>query len=48
MGIFGAAHGWGEGKGGQKNTSPLNLSHMFYNGETWHSYTLPKKDQKNI
>ena len=25
MGIFGAAHGWGEGKGGQKNTSPSTM-----------------------
>ena len=24
------------------------MSHISYNNETWHSYTLPKKDQKNI
>ena len=29
-------------KGGQ------NLSHISYNDETWHSYTLPKEDPKNI
>ena len=39
MDIFGAAHGWGGAK---------NLSHKSYNDETWHSYTLPKDDPKNI
>ena len=34
MGFFGAAHGWGGSK-----RPPLS-----YNKETWHSYTLPKKD----
>ena len=24
------------------------LSHISYNDETWHSYTLPKEDPKNI
>ena len=33
MGIFGAAHGLGEGGWGKK---------------TWHSYTLPKENPKNI
>ena len=29
--------------------SPLHkLSHICYNDETWHSYTLPKEDPKNI
>ena len=42
MGIFGAAHGWG---GRQK---ALNLSHIPYNDETWHSYTLSEEDLKNI
>ena len=27
---------------------PQNLSHIFYNDETWQSYTLPKEDPKNI
>ena len=27
---------------------PENLSHIFYNGESWQSYTLPKEDLKNI
>ena len=26
----------------------LNLSHIFYNDETWHSYTLSKEDLKHI
>ena len=25
-----------------------NLSHTFYNDETWHSYTFPKEDQKTV
>ena len=25
-----------------------NLSHISYNDETWHSYTLPKEDPKNV
>ena len=41
MGIFGAAHGCGEG---QKDPPPENLSHIFCNDETWQSYTLPKED----
>ena len=44
MGIFGAVHGWG----GQKGPTPLDLSHISYNDEIWHSYTLPKEDPKNI
>ena len=24
------------------------MSHIFYNDETWHSYTLPKEDPGNI
>ena len=27
---------------------PLKLPHISYNDETWHSYTLPKKDPKNV
>ena len=46
MGIFGAAHRWG-GEG-QKGPHPWNLSHIYYNDETWHSYTLPEEDPKNI
>ena len=40
MGLFGAAHGWA------KRTSPT-LKSVTYD-ETWHSYTLPKEDAKNI
>ena len=36
MGFFGAAHGRGA----------KNLSHISYNDETWHSYTLPKESPK--
>ena len=36
--------GGGSGFGGRKAPAPKNLSHMSYNDETWHSYTLPKKD----
>ena len=35
MGFFGAAHGCGG-----------YLSHISYNDETWHSYTLPKEGPK--
>ena len=47
MDIFGADHVWGEGEG-QKSLPPLNLSQIPNNNETWHSYTLPKEDAKNI
>ena len=34
--------------GGCKKSNPLwNLSHISYNDQTWHSYTLPKVDPKN-
>ena len=45
MGIFGAPHRWWRAK---KGPPPLNLSQISYNNETWHSYTLPKDDSKNI
>ena len=41
MDFLGAGHGWG-GRGGG---NPLHIS---YNNETWHSYTLPKEDSKNV
>ena len=41
--IFRAAHVCG----GKKAFFP-DMSHTFYNDETWHSYTLPKEDPKNI
>ena len=41
VGFFGDAYGLG---GGTKK----NLSHISYNDETWHSYTLAKGDPKNI
>ena len=37
--------GWGGG--GQKGPLLSKLSHISYVIETWHSYTLPKEDQKN-
>ena len=43
MGLIGAAHGCGEGGGGEggaKRRSSLK-------SVTWHSYTLPKEDPKN-
>ena len=44
MGLFGAAHGWGEAK-----RLPLpKICHTSYNDETWHTYTLLKEDPKNI
>ena len=43
MGIFRATHGWG-----QKGPPPYYLSHISYNDETFHSYTLPKEDLKNL
>ena len=41
MGIFGTAEGWG---GGKKDPPPK----ICHNDETWHSYTSPKEDPKNI
>ena len=35
-------------RGGTKKVPSLNLSYISYNDETWHSYTLPKKDPKNL
>ena len=34
--------------GGQKGSPPQNLSHISYNDQNWHSYTLPKEDPKHI
>ena len=48
MGIFGAADRWEGGRAGKKVQLPYNLSHISYNNETCHSYTLPRKDPKNI
>ena len=44
MGLFWAAHRYGA----IGFTLSLNLSHISYNNETWHSYTLPKEDQKYV
>ena len=44
MVFFGAAHGW-VGAFLPPSLKPVTLS---YNDETWHSYTLPKEDPKNI
>ena len=44
MGLFGKLT-----DGGSKDApSTSNLLHISYNDETWHSYTLPKKPQKNM
>ena len=43
MTFFRALHGW---EGAKKAPPPPNLSHISYNDETLHSYTLPKKDPK--
>ena len=32
----------------KKAIAPENLSPMTYNDETWHCYTLPREDPKNI
>ena len=37
IGLFGAIH-----------ECRWNLPHRTYNDETWHSYTLPKEDPKNM
>ena len=51
MGFFRAAHGWvngGGGGGGAKRPRSLKSARISCNDETWHSYTLPKEDPKNI
>ena len=50
MGLSRAAHRWegGGGGDGKKGSPRWNLSYISYNGETWHSYTLPKENQKNL
>ena len=48
MGYFGASHGW-EGLGAeQKGHRPQNVSHISYNDETWHSFTLCNEDLKYL
>ena len=43
---FGAAHGWW---GGGTYIPHAKICHTIsYNNKTWHSYNLPKEDQKNI
>ena len=39
MGLFGAAHEWGEAK----KAPSLKYVTYTYNDETWHSYTLHKE-----
>ena len=34
--------------GGQKGSPPYNLSHISYNNETYHSYTLTNEDLKRF
>ena len=48
MGFLGTAQEWGGG-GGRAKSFPLpTISHISYNDETTHTYTLPKEDPKNI
>ena len=44
MGLFRAGHGWGN----KKVPAPKNPSHIPYNAEILHSYTLPEVDLKII
>ena len=46
MGFFRAAYGCWGGGGGRKAPLPKIFSHISYNDETWHGYTLPKEDLK--
>ena len=40
-------HFWGCSRMMEQKAPPLlHLSHISYNDETWHSYTLPKEDPK--
>ena len=40
---------WGCSRmGGEQQLAPCNLSYIFCNDETWHSYTSSKEDLKNI
>ena len=50
MGLFGTAHKWQmKGGGGVKPALLKFVTHTIpCNLETWHSYTLPKEDPKNI
>ena len=41
MGLFGVTHGRGE-----TQKAPLKPVTQILNGETWHSYTLPKENPK--
>ena len=34
--------------GGQNSPPPKNLSHISYNDEIWHRYTVPNEDSKYI
>ena len=34
--------------GGPKSNPVSKICHISYNDETWHSYTLPKEDLRNI
>ena len=45
IGRFGAAHGW---ERAHKGSPSLKSVTYILHDETWHSYSLPKKDPKNI
>ena len=49
VGIFGAAHGLGDGGKANRPTTLNTVAHIL-NDETWLylGYTLPKEDSKNI
>ena len=52
MSFFVPTHGLGiRGRGGRGTKRPpssKSVTHISYNDETWHSYTLSKEDPKNI
>ena len=48
MGIFGAGHGWGGGRGGGAKYPLPKIRQTYPTMITLGSYTLPKEDPKNL
>ena len=46
--VRGCPHEPGKGLGGWGGVQNGTLPQISYNDENWHSYTLPKKDPKNL